>query len=45
MDLGDVYRIFHPSSAQYIFFSAAMEPSPKLIIYYSTKKVSANVRK
>jgi exonuclease III len=23
MDLADVYRIFHPSSAQYIFFSAA----------------------
>jgi hypothetical protein len=23
MDLPDVYRIFHPTSAQYIFFSAA----------------------
>jgi exonuclease III len=23
MDLGDVYRIFHPTSAQYTFFSAA----------------------
>jgi exonuclease III len=23
MDLADVYRIFHPSSAQYTFFSAA----------------------
>jgi endonuclease/exonuclease/phosphatase family metal-dependent hydrolase len=23
MDLADVYRIFHPTSAQYIFFSAA----------------------
>jgi hypothetical protein len=22
MDLADVYRIFHPTSAQYIFFSA-----------------------
>jgi hypothetical protein len=23
MDLANVYRIFHPTSAQYIFFSAA----------------------
>jgi hypothetical protein len=23
MDLADVYRIFHPTSAQYTFFSAA----------------------
>jgi exonuclease III len=23
MDLGDVYRIFHPPSAQYTFFSTA----------------------
>jgi hypothetical protein len=23
MNLGDVYRIFHPTSAQYTFFSAA----------------------
>jgi exonuclease III len=23
MDLADVYRIFHPNSAQYMFFSAA----------------------
>jgi exonuclease III len=23
MDLADVYRIFHPTSAQYMFFSAA----------------------
>jgi exonuclease III len=23
MDLVDVYRLFHPTSAQYIFFSAA----------------------
>jgi hypothetical protein len=25
MDLADVYRIFHPTSAQYTFFSAAHE--------------------
>jgi K+ transporter len=31
MDLADVYRIFHLTSAQYTFFSAATEPSPKLI--------------
>jgi hypothetical protein len=23
MDLADIYRIFHPTAAQYIFFSAA----------------------
>jgi hypothetical protein len=27
MDLAYVYRIFHVISAQYTFFSAAMEPS------------------
>jgi exonuclease III len=32
MHLADVYRIFHPTSAQYTFFSAAHEPSPKLNI-------------
>jgi hypothetical protein len=32
MDLADVYRIFYPTSAQYTFFLAAMEPSPKLNI-------------
>jgi exonuclease III len=32
MDLADVYRIFHPTSAQHTFFSAAHGPSPKLII-------------
>jgi exonuclease III len=29
MDLVDVYRRFHPTSTQYTFFSAPMEPSPK----------------
>jgi exonuclease III len=32
MELADVYRIFHPTSAQYSFFSAAPEPSPKSIM-------------
>jgi exonuclease III len=32
MDLADIYRIVHPTFTQYIFFSAAMELFPKLII-------------
>jgi hypothetical protein len=31
MALADVYRIFHQTSAQYTFFSAAIELSPQLI--------------
>jgi exonuclease III len=27
MDLADIYRIFHPTSAQYTFFSAANQHS------------------
>jgi hypothetical protein len=30
MDLADVYRIFHPTSAQYTFFSAAHGTSSKI---------------
>jgi exonuclease III len=30
MDLGDVYRIFHPTSAQYTFFSAAHRTFSKI---------------
>jgi exonuclease III len=33
MDLADVYRIFHPTSVQYTFFSAAHGTSPKSIKY------------
>jgi exonuclease III len=29
MYMTDVYRIFHPATAQYTFYSAAHEPSPK----------------
>jgi exonuclease III len=29
MDLTDVYRIFHPTTTQYTFFSQPMELSPK----------------
>jgi exonuclease III len=32
MDLADVYRIFHPTSAQYTSSQQPMELSPKLII-------------
>jgi exonuclease III len=31
MDLADVYRIFHPTSAQYAFFSAAHGTSSKIV--------------
>jgi exonuclease III len=30
MDLADVYRIFHPTSTQYTFFSAAHGTSSKI---------------
>jgi exonuclease III len=30
MDLADVYRLFHPTSAQYIFFSAAQGTFSKI---------------
>jgi exonuclease III len=30
MDLADVYRIFHPASADYTFFSAAHETFSKI---------------
>jgi exonuclease III len=30
MDLANVYRIFHPNSAQYTFFSAAHGTFPKI---------------
>jgi hypothetical protein len=45
MELADIYRIFHPSSAQHTFFSAAHKHSPKLIKSYGTKQASANARK
>jgi hypothetical protein len=45
MDLTDVYRIFHPTSAQYIFFSAARGTFSKIIISEGIKQASANIRK
>jgi hypothetical protein len=45
MDLAYVYRIFHPTSPQYTFFSAAHGTFSKMIISKGTKKASANIRK
>jgi exonuclease III len=38
MGLADVYRIFHPTSTQYTFFSAAHGTFSKLIISSGTKE-------
>jgi exonuclease III len=45
MDLADVYRIFHPASAQYTFFSAAHGTISKTDHILGTKQASANIRK
>jgi exonuclease III len=46
MDLVNVYRIFHPSSAQYTFFWAAQGPFSKTDhILEPKEKASANIRK
>jgi hypothetical protein len=45
MDLTDVYGIFHPTTAQYTSSQHPMELSPKQIISWGTKQVSANIRK
>jgi hypothetical protein len=45
MDLADVYRIFHPTSANIHSSQQPMELSPELIISYATKQASANRRK
>jgi hypothetical protein len=42
MDLADVYRIFHPTSAQYIFFSVAHGSFPKIDHIFGQK---ASLRK
>jgi hypothetical protein len=44
MDLADVYKIFHPTSAQYTFFSAANGTLSK-IDHILGHKASANTRK
>jgi exonuclease III len=45
MDLTDIYRIFHPTSAQYTFFLAAHGTFSKIDHILSTKQGSANKRK
>jgi exonuclease III len=45
INLADVYRIFHPTSALHTFFSAAMESFPKLITSWGTNQASANIGK
>jgi hypothetical protein len=40
MDLANVSRIFHPTSAQYTFFLAAHGPSPKLLISWAKARLS-----
>jgi exonuclease III len=37
MDLADVYRIFHPTSAKYTFFSAAHETFSKIYLKAQSK--------
>jgi ssDNA-specific exonuclease RecJ len=45
MDLADVYRIFHPTTAQYIFFSTAHGTFSKIYHTLGTKQASVNIRK
>jgi hypothetical protein len=42
MDIADVYRIFHPTAAQYTFFSEAHGTTPKI---YHILAHKANIRK
>jgi hypothetical protein len=44
MDLASVYRIFHPTFAQYIFFSAVHGIFSKIIICYGSKQASTNTK-
>jgi exonuclease III len=45
MELVDVYRIFHPTSAQYTFFSAAQGTFSKINHILGSKQASGNIRK
>jgi hypothetical protein len=45
MYLAHVYRIFHPTSAQYTFFSAAHGTFSKIDFILGHKQASANIRK
>jgi hypothetical protein len=45
MDLADVYRISHPTSAKYTFFSAAHGTFSKIDQILGHKQASENIRK
>jgi exonuclease III len=45
MDLADVYRIFHPTFAEYTFFSAAHGAFSKIDNILNTKQVLKNIKK
>jgi exonuclease III len=45
MDLTDVCRMFHPTKAQYTFFSTAHGIFFKIDHAYGTKEASVNIRK
>jgi hypothetical protein len=45
MDLADVCRIFHPTFAEYTFFSAAHGNFSKIEHIVGNKPTSANIRK
>jgi exonuclease III len=45
MDLADIYRLFHPTAAQYTFFSAAHATFSKIDHILGHKAASANLRK
>jgi hypothetical protein len=45
MDLADVYRIFHSTSAQYTFFSAAYRTFSKTDHILGHKQASENIGK
>jgi exonuclease III len=45
MDLADVYRIFHPTSAQYTFFSAAHRTFSKIDLILGNKASLSKYKK
>jgi exonuclease III len=46
MDLTDIYRVFHPATTQYTFFSAANGTFSKTDhVSEDTKQASTNIRK
>ena len=45
IDLTDIYRTFHPKTADYTFLSSAHEDSPYWITPWVTNQASVNLRK